>query len=126
MYTFTSVNMNVNLFYSLQFPQIKDYDNFKNNPDALVMFLNGRIKKFLKVDLQMNKQDKQPAVDLPRGPEGGQPRMPPYQGEMFFDSPKEPDVEDGEGTRRAVYQLPDTELPGTALYYMGENFQDYS
>ena len=44
--------------------------------------------------------------------------MPPYQGEMIFDSPKEPDVEDGEGTRRAVYQLPDTELPGTALYYI--------
>ena len=51
----------------------------------------------------------------------GQSRMPPYKGEMFFDSSKEPDVEDGEGTRRAVYQLPDSELPGKAIIQNIEN-----
>ena len=65
----------------------------------------------------MEKQQKKADVKLPKGPESGKLKVPPYQGHphVIFDSPREPDVVDGDKTRREIYQLPDEELPGIVL-----------
>lgn len=45
-----------------------------------------------------------------------QPKAPPFQGHVIFDTPKEQDGSDGEGKRRDIIQLPDDQLPDTRKY----------
>ena len=89
--------------------QVEDYNILKDNPDALTLFLKDRLKRYLKVELQLDTKKKQPSVDLPKGPETEPVKAPPFQGPILFADMKGQDGEVGDG----IYQLPEEDLPGT-------------
>lgn len=78
----------------------------------MTLFVHGRLKKFLQVELQLDRKKKQPVVDLPKGPESEPVKAPPFQGPILFDDTKDQEGEVGDG----VYQLPDEELPDTKKF----------
>ena len=87
---------------------MEDYNVLKNKPEMLTLFLKDKLKRYVQVELQVDRKKKQPSVDLPKGPDTEPVKAPPFQGPILFADMRGQDGEVGDG----IYQLPDEDLPG--------------